>query len=156
MMGFVRRWLSYPVATLDILEPQLERTRLLRDDPFFVEHFLVSGGRHFITATPLTERVPELNFFSDGPEGAFLILVLVRLAEMHRQALPSRAKIARRFGLSKTQVTRVLAGGAERGFFSLGAEGTPSATPKARALFDRWIALELAFYAENMQPTRQE
>ena len=62
---------------------------MLRDDPFFIEHFLVSGGRHFITATPLTERVPELNFFSDGPEGAFLVLVLVRLAEMHRNALPS-------------------------------------------------------------------
>jgi hypothetical protein len=76
----------------------------------------------------------------------------VLLAQMHGTALPSRANIARRFGLSKTQVTRIVTGGAERGFFSLDVEGVPAATPKARVLYHRWVALELAFYAEHMQP----
>jgi hypothetical protein len=153
MMGFVRRWLSYPVAALDILEPEHERTQSLRDDPGFIERFLISGGRQFTTATPPTERVPELSFFADGPENAFLILVIVRLAEMQGVPAGSRAEIARRFGVSKTQVTSVLSGGAERGFFSFDDNGVAAATPAARSLYDRWVALELAFYAENMQPT---
>jgi hypothetical protein len=152
MMGFVRRWLSYPVAALDILEPEYKRTQSLHDDPGFIERFLVSGGRQFTTSTPPTERVPELSFFADGPENAFLILVVVRLAEMQGVPVGSRAEIARRFGLSKTQVTSVLTGGAERGFFSIDDNGVTAATPAAHTLYDRWVALELAFYAENMQP----
>jgi hypothetical protein len=152
MMGFVRRWLSYPVAALDILEPEFKRSRSLHSDPGFIERFLVSGGRQFTTATPPTERVPELSFFADGPENAFLILVIIRLAEMHGVPVASRAEIARRFGLSKTQVTSVLSGGAERGFFSIDDNGVPAGTPAVRALYDRWVALELAFYAENMRP----
>lgn len=152
MMSFVRRWLSYPVAALDVLEPEFNRTQLLHDDPGFVERFLVFGGRQFTTATPPTERVPELSFFADGPENAFLVLVVVRLAEILGRPVGSRAEIAHRFGLSKTQVTSVLTGGAERGFFRLHDNGVPATTPAARALYDRWVALELAFYAENMRP----
>lgn len=152
MMGFVRRWLSYPVATLDVLEAEYKRTHSLHHDPGFIERFLVSGGRQFTTATPPTERVPELSFFADGPENAFLVLVVVRFAEMHGTPVGSRAEIAHRFGLSKTHVTNVLMGGAERGFFSFDDAGIPSTTAAARALYDRWVALELAFYAENMRP----
>jgi hypothetical protein len=152
MLGFVRRWLSYPVAALDILEPELKRSQSLQSDPGFIERFLVSGGRQFTTATPPTERVPELSFFAGGPENAFLILVVVRLAEMQGVPIESRAEIARRFGLSKTQVTRVLSGGAERGFFFIDDNGVPAGTPAVRALYDHWVALELAFYAENMRP----
>jgi hypothetical protein len=152
MMGFVRHWLCYSVAALDILEPEHKRAQSLRDDAGFVERFLVSGGRQFTTATPPTERVPELSFFADGPENAFLVLVVVRLAEMQGVPVESRAEIARRFGLSKTQVTSVLSGGAERGFFSFDDNGVPASTPAARSLYDSWVALELAFYAENMSP----
>ena len=37
LIGFVRRWLSYPVVALDILEPQGQRARRLRE-------FLNSSG----------------------------------------------------------------------------------------------------------------
>jgi hypothetical protein len=49
-------------------------------------------------------------------------------------------------------VTHILTGGAERGFFSFDDAGIPSATAAARALYDRWVALELAFYGDNMRP----
>lgn len=152
MMGFVRRWLSYPAIALDILEPQVERARRLRDDPSFIERFLVSGGRHFTSTTPLTERMPEFRFFFDGPEGAVPVLLSLLLAEMQGTPIPSRAKIAKRFGLSKTQVTRVLVAGAQQGFFTLDDAGIPAPTLAAREGYNRCVALELAFYAEHMQP----
>jgi len=151
MFGFVRRWLSYPVAALDDLEPHLQRTRLLRDDPEFIARFLVSGGRHFTAATPPTERMPELRFFFDGPEGALVVLIALVLTATQGAPAPSRSAIAKRFGLSKTQVTRVLAAGAEQGFFTLDSDGVPALTRAAREGYDRWVALELAFYAAHMQ-----
>ncbi len=152
MMNFARRWLSYPVAALDILEPQWQRARRLRDDPEFVRRFLRSGGRHFTASTPPTERMPEFNFFFKGPDGALVTLIALLLAKMLGAPVPSRAKIARRFGLSKTQVTRVVTAGAARGFFTVDDDGIPAPTPRTRELYRRWVALELAFYAVHMAP----
>jgi hypothetical protein len=45
----------------------------------------------------------------------------------------------------------VIAAGAERGYFTLDADGVAALTPVARESYFRWASLELAFYAENMQ-----
>ena len=45
MAPFMRLWLTYAVEALDILEPEWQRTRMLHDDPDFIDRFLVSGGR---------------------------------------------------------------------------------------------------------------
>lgn len=156
LMGFVRRWLSYPVAALDILEPQGQRARRLREDPEFVRRFLLSGGRNFMASTPLTERMPEFSFFLDGQEGAMMTLLALLLAKMLGAPTPSRATIARQFGLSKTQVTRVVTAAAAQGFFAMDAAGVPAPTPKTRALYRRWVALELAFYAAHMAPVQSD
>ena len=154
LIGLVRRWLSYPVTALDILEPHGQRARRLRDDPEFVRRFLLSGGRSFMASTPLTERMPEFSFFLDGREGAMMTLLALLLAKMLGAPAPSRGAIARQFGLSKTQVTRVVTAAAEQGFFAMDAAGTPAPTPKTRALYRRWVALELAFYAAHMAPVQ--
>ena len=151
MLGFVRRWLAYPAGALDCLEPQFERVRRLRDDPRFLERFLISGGRHFTSTVPPTERMPEFHFFFDGPEGALVVLIALVLAAIQGAPAPSRSAIAKRFGLSKTQVTRVLTAGTEQGFFTLDGDGVPALTRAAREGYDRWVALELAFYAAHMQ-----
>ena len=135
LIGFVRRWLSYPVIALDILEPQGQRARRLREDPEFVRQFLLSGGRNFMASTPLTERMPEFGFFLDGQEGAMMTLLALLLAKMLGAPTPSRATIARQFGLSKTQVTRVVTAAAAQGFFAMDADGVPAPTPKTRTLY---------------------
>lgn len=154
MLEFVRRWLVSVTAAADLLEPQHKRTRSLNGDCGFVERFLVMSGRNSATATPATARLPELSFFSNGPENALVVFAGICLAEMQGVALGSRAKVARRLGLSKTQVTRIIAAGTKHGFFSLDDGGVPAVTAEARALYDRWVALELAFYVANMPPAR--
>jgi hypothetical protein len=154
MLEFVRRWLVSVTAAADLLEPQHQRTRSLNGDCRFLERFLVASGRNFTAATPPTMRLPELSFFTNGPENALVVFAGIRLAEMQGVALGSRAKVARRLGLSKTQVTRIITAGTKHDFFSLDENGIAAVTPKARALYDRWVALELAFYVANMPPAR--
>jgi hypothetical protein len=154
MLDFLRRWLASVTAAADLLEPQHQRTRSLNGDCSFIERFLIASGRNFAAATPPTTRLPELSFFANGPENALVIFAGIRLAEMQGVALGSRAKVARRLGLSKTQVTRIIGAGVKHGFFSLDDDGVPAVTPAARALYNRWVALELAFYVANMPSAR--
>ena len=106
--------------------------------------------------TPPTERMPEFQFFFDGPEGALVVLIALVLTAIKGAPVPSRSAIAKRFGLSKTQVTRVLTAGAAQGFFTLDSDGAAALTRAAREGYDRWVALELAFYAAHMQPSGGE
>jgi hypothetical protein len=70
MAGFVDRWLSYAVATLDILQPEVNRTRLLHDDPGFAERFFISAGRSHATNMLLADRMPEFMVFFGERDGA--------------------------------------------------------------------------------------
>ena len=57
--------------------------------------------------------------------------------------MPSRAAIAKKFGLSKTQVSNVMAVGEAQGFFTLDSAGVPAATPRLRDSYGSWISIEL-------------
>ena len=57
-----------------------------------------------------------------------------------------------RFGLSRSQVDRVLQAGRDAGLFAPDGAGSVVPTPALEDSFHRWIALELAFYAEHMRP----
>lgn len=63
-----------------------------------------------------------------------------------------QAALAKTFGLSKTQVTSVFKLGEMQGYFVLDAAGVPAATSLLRKTFRKWVAIELAFYAQHMQP----
>jgi hypothetical protein len=152
MDQFVNLWLSYAVSALDLLEPDRQRTRMLREDPGFAERFLVSGGREHLTGTPPADRMPEFMAFFGARDGAGAAVLSVMLAAIDGTPVPSRAAIARKFGLSKTQVSNVLATGEGLGFFTLDGSGVPAATPHLRDTYANWISIELAFYARHMQP----
>ena len=152
MDQFVNLWLSYAVSALDILEPDVQRTRMLREDPGFADRFLVSGGRDHLTGTPPADRMPEFIAFYGARDGAGAAVLSVMLADIDGTPVPSRAAIAKRFGLSKTQVSNIMAAGEARGFFTLDSAGVPAATPRLRDSFRGWISIELAFYARHMQP----
>ena len=152
MAGFVDRWLSYAVTTLDILQPELNRTRIRRDDPNFAERFFISAGRSHATDQLLADRMPEFIAFFGERDGATAVMLTVMLADIEGTPVPSRAAIAQRFGFSKSQITKVLVEGEALGFFKLDAAGIPAATKYLRDDYRRWISTELAFYAQHMRP----
>ena len=152
MFGFVRQWLDYAVTSLDVLQPRMRRAEMLRDDPGFIERFLVNGGRDHVDDGPVASRMPKFVAFFGGREGASGVILAVMQAEFDDVPLPSRAALARRFGLSKTQVTKIIAEGVALGFFSTDPAAVPSSTTELREEYRRWISLELAFYARHMQP----
>ncbi len=154
MGQFVNLWLNYAVSALDILEPDMQRTRMLREDPGFPDRFLVSGGRDHLANTPPADRMPEFMALYGARDGAGAAVLSVMLADIDGTPVPSRAAIAKRFGLSKTQVSNVLAIGEAGGFFTLDDAGVPAATQYLRDSYRRWISIELAFYARHMQPAR--
>jgi hypothetical protein len=152
MDGFVRQWLGYGTRALDILEPEMRRGQMLRDDHGFPDRFLVSSGRAQLNATPLVERMPEFVAFFGARDGAGAVLLAILLANIDGTPVPSRAELARTFGFSKTQVTNVLALGETQGYFVLDAAGVPAPTQHLRDSHNKWISLELAFYAHHMRP----
>ena len=152
MQGFMQPWLHYATSTLDILEPEMRRTRMWQDDPGFVDRFLVSSGRAHETAKPLVERMPEWVAFFGRRDGAMTLVLPIMRADIDGTAVPSRAELAKTFGLSKTQVTMVLQIGEAQGYFTLDAAGVPAATEHLRTTFRQWVSTELAFYAQHMQP----
>ena len=152
MFGFVEQWLTYAVRALDALDPQARREAMLRDDPAFIERFLVSGGRDHVANEPPAGRMPDFIGFFGAREGAATVIISVMLADIDASTLPSRGDIARRFGLSKSQVSNIIVEGARLGFFQVDATAVPTATPHLRDSYRQWISIELAFYARHMQP----
>lgn len=151
MAGFIDRWLSYAVATLDILQPEVNRSRLLRDDPGFAERFFISAGRSHATDMLLADRMPKFMAFFGERDGATAVMLTVMLADIDGTPVPSRAAIAQRFGFSKSQITKVLIEGNALGYLKLDAAGIPSVTQRMRVDYRRWISIELAFYAQHMR-----
>jgi hypothetical protein len=154
MQGFMLPWLQYATSTLDILEPEMARVRLLQEDAGFVDRFLVSSGRAHETAKPLVERMPEYIALFGARDGAGAVVLPIMRADLDGTPVPSRAELAGMFGVSKSQVTNVLQLGAGQGYFKLDGNGLPTATDRLRTAFRQWVAIELAFYAEHMQPAR--
>jgi hypothetical protein len=151
MRHFLEPWLAYATKTIDLLEPEMRREQMLREDPGFADRVLVSMGRAHGTAIPLVERMPEFTEFFGGRDGAGAVQLAVMLADIDGSPVQSRADLAKRFGLSKTQVTSVFRSGQELGYFTLDEDGTPTATAYLRESFRRWVSIELAYYALHMQ-----
>lgn len=150
MFNFVNQWLNYAVGSLDVLQPSMQRANKLRDDPHFVERFLVAGGRDHASATPPADYMPAFISFFGSREGAAAVILSVMQASFDSVPVPSRASIAKRFGLSKTQVSNVAGEGTKLGFFILDEAGQLSPTLYLLESYDRWISIELAFYARHM------
>lgn len=94
--------------------------------------------------------MPDFIGFCGACEGTNAVVLAAILADTDGTPMPSRARIAKRYGLSKTQVINE---GKRIGCFEIDAAGMPATTQKLRDDFDRWISIELAFYARHMQPS---
>jgi len=149
--GFIRGWIGYAVAALDLLEPAMHRARYV-DDPDFIKRFNVSGGRaHLADRVALADRMPEPLASLKEMLGSFSVVAGLMEAELFGRDPPSTANLAWRFGLSRGQVRNILTVGHDRGLFTSSRAGEVTATPLLRANFSEWISIELAFYACHMR-----
>ncbi len=153
-IAFVKGWLPHALNALDALQPEMRRARMFAEDPDCVRRFLASSGHEHMTGIPLIDRMPEFTCFFGKREGAIPVVLSVMLSDIEGTPLPSRAQIAKRFGLSKTQVSKIIAEGANLGFFTVDDVGVPAATAHLRDSYERFISIELAFYARHMQPAQ--
>ncbi|KQW22436.1 hypothetical protein ASC80_03340 [Afipia sp. Root123D2] len=152
MMDFVRNWMPHAVNALDALQPDMQRAQMFAQDPDFSRRFAAAAGREHATGIPLIDRMPEFTCFFGKREGAIPVVLAVMLSDITGTPLPSRAQVAKRFGLSKTQVSSIVAEGTGLGFFSTDETGTPQPTAYLRDSFARFVSIELAFYARHMRP----
>jgi hypothetical protein len=135
------------IAALQVLQPDVPYAAALRDDPLFLLRAVSLSGRASLDAEPLAVLMPEFATFAGEREGAAPVIYAVMLADLDAAPLPSRAAIANRFGLSKTQVWSVLSEGARLGYFVVDGNAPPAATGKLRECYTALISLELAFCA---------
>lgn len=150
MMEFARSWFGHTAATLDVLEPEARRSERLRNDPAFLLGFLVSAGHEHADEPPPADRMPEFIGFFGTMEGAGAVVSAVSLADIDGVPAPSRAALARQFGLSKTQVSKVIEAGVGLDYFQLDALAVPSPTERLRRDYQRWISIELGFCARHL------
>ena len=149
LLGFADDWMSYAVHTLDILELDEQYVEAFRRNPSFATRFFISAGRERLTSTPLISRMPKYVAFFGRKEGASAVLMTLLQSKFDSAAIPSRAAIATRFSMSKTQVNTILAEAESEGLIRF-EDDIPRPTPLFIEAQRRWIAVELAFYARNM------
>ena len=152
MVDFVKSWMPHAVNALDAVQPDMRRAQMLAEDPDFIRRFVAAAGHEHATGIPLIDRMPEFTCFFGKREGAIPVVLAVMLSDINGTPLPSRAQIAKRFGLSKTQVSNMIAEGSRLGFFATDETGAPRATTYLRDSYGRFISIELAFYARHMRP----
>jgi len=152
LLEFVRQRLSGVARALDILQPEIERARMLCDDPASIRRVLISAGREHVDGTPPADRMPDFIAFFGKQEGAAPLVFTAILSDMDNTPFPSRGVIAKRYGLSKTQVTNLIADGVQRGLLTVDAAGVAAATAHLRASYWRWTSIELAVHARHMRP----
>jgi len=151
-VDFVKSWIPHAVNALDALQPEMQRARMFAQDPDCLRRFAAASGREHMTGIPLIDRMPEFTCFFGKREGAIPVVLAVMQSDLDGTPLPSRAQIASRFGLSKTQVSKIVAEGKCLGFFTVDDAGVPAATAHLRGSYAGFISIELAFYARHMQP----
>lgn len=150
MLDHARLAYGYAAEALDAIDPAPNRAKRLKSDDRFLNRMLVTAGRDHAEAPP-SERMPEFIGYIGGREGAGSVLAALMLAEIDGAPLPSRAALAARFGLSKTQVSLVIGEGVRQGYLEVDAAGQPASTPHLAETYRRWISIELAFHARHMR-----
>ncbi|MET3924695.1 hypothetical protein [Devosia sp. 2618] len=151
MIAFPDYWITPAAAANDLLLPGADRVRRLRDDPDLLVHFFRSSGREFGAGVQPMTIQPEFMAFYGNKEGGSAMVMALLLADMENLPPPNRAEISRRFGLSKSQVTQLIAQGQAAGMLQI-SDGVVRATQTLHDDHAEWTALCLAFLDPHMCP----
>ena len=150
MLGHPRQWGMANALPLDALLPGRQRVeRMQRGDRDAIVHLLRSAGREFIAGVqPMTVQLEFMEFWGHK-EGAALFSLGLLGAEAQGLPTPSRTQLAARFGLSKSQVTHVVAMGRELGLYTV-EDGLVIPTDLLREQHAEFAALCLVFLEPHM------
>jgi len=151
MTQFPHQWLVPATMALDDLIPGQSLTERLKSDPSLLIHFFLSAGREFDSGLQPAKLVPRFMHFCGHREGATLVAMSLLVAEMEDQPYPRRSEIASRFGLTKSQVSQVIAAGTKLGFLAV-TKGVTQPTDAMRQGNADWTAVALAFLHHHLRP----
>lgn len=151
MTAFPYQWMVPATIALDALLPGRSLTEQIQSDFRLLIHFFRSAGREFDAGLQPARLVPRFMQFSGHKEGATLLAMALLAAEMAGLAYPTRAEVAEQFGLTKSQVSQLVATGVEMGFFSI-TSGVVHPTQALREGHNDWVAVALAFLHHHLRP----
>lgn len=150
MLDHPRLWSMANAIPLDQLLPGRRRVeRVRRGDRDAIVHLLRSAGREFAAgAQPMTAQLEFMEFWGHK-EGAALFSLGLLSAEAQGLPPPSRATLATRFALSKSQITFLVGMGRELGLYTI-EDGEVAVTDLLREQHAEFAALCLAFLDRHM------
>lgn len=151
MLLFPHQWLLPATHALDTLVPDRRRGERLEADPAILVYFFRSAGREFASGLQPMTLQPEFMSFYGQKEGGAVFTMGLLLAEIDGLPTPSRAEIAARYGLTKSQVNQLIIAGQSAGLLEVEA-GVPRSTKALRDGHSEWVALSLAFLGHHLWP----
>lgn len=152
LLGFVRKRVMCGASSLDIIRPRLRYSQILRDDPSAIVRLWATGGLEFALGPAMAQTMPVFFGFFRGREGGAPLCFAVMHAHISGYECPSRAKMASQFGLSKTQVTKLIHEGTVLGLLATDTKGIPAPTALMAENYRQLLSLELAFFARHIRP----
>lgn len=150
MMEHPFQWGIANAIAIDQLLPGKRRTeRMQRHNRDDIVHLLRGAGREFAAGVqPMTVQLEFMEFWGHK-EGAALFSLGLLSAESQGLPRPSRAELVARFGLSKSQVTHLVATGRDLGLYTID-KGEVAPTDRLREQHAEFAALCLAFLEPHM------
>jgi hypothetical protein len=105
-----RAWLAMQFAPLAVCFPQRDYGKVLRRDPQFHRHFRRTGAPLLRLGARLMRAAPDMNVFFVHAGGYMVLAALLQAAIVagDRLAALPYARAGERFGISRTQVRRLL------------------------------------------------
>ncbi len=143
------QWGLANAVALDELQPGSQRTKRLQRERDAVVHMLRSAGREFAAGVqPMTVQLEFMQFWGHK-EGAAVFSLGLLSAAAQGLPPPSRAELAARFGLSKSQITHLVAMGRDLGLYTVDG-GDVFPTDSLRDNHAEFAALCLAFLEQHI------
>jgi hypothetical protein len=150
MLDHPRLWGMANAIALDELLPGRRRVeRMERGDRDAIVHLLRSAGREFVAGVqPMTVQLEFMQFWGHK-EGAALFSLGLLAAEAQGLPPPTRAELATRFALSKSQITFLVGMGRDLGLYTV-EDGEVAPTDLLREQHAEFAALCLVFLDAHM------
>ena len=150
---FPQQWLLRAAEALDAMLPGESRASRLQNGRSSLVHFFRSAGREFASGLEPMTFQPEFQAFYGQKEGGAVFTMALLLAEADNVPSPGRAELAKRYGLTKSQVNQLVSSGIAAGLLGVDKPaGRVHATSALREGHSEWVSISLAFLGHHLAP----
>jgi hypothetical protein len=144
MIGFMQDWYSRSVGSFDKLNPNNDFGRRLRRDEALLGHIITAIAPPYMDNNiQLVGHFPAL-FELFAFDAGFPVAALMVQSHLNQVPMPSATAIAKRFGLSPSQIRVILKMLEDRKLTISAGSKDPAAL---QLLFEAYVARELSLYA---------